>query len=231
MLVYVDLEHDRLQNEPELWEKSLARRLKHKYRLEELSGEPCLIVRYYNLNPALLRELAPPVRAVIVSGCYTDFEHYSEESLAGLRAVYREAAWPTLGLCGGHQLLAQTYGADIGPLGPLASGEPDPYAGTYMPGMKQERGFMPVNIRRPHPLFVDLAHQPTFFQSHYWEVKAPPPGFHILAESDLCGVQAIAHADRPLFGVQFHPEEYDEAHLDGRKVLENFLVMVKRTGN
>jgi hypothetical protein len=37
MIVYVGLEHDRLQNEPKRWEKSLARRLKHKYRLEELS--------------------------------------------------------------------------------------------------------------------------------------------------------------------------------------------------
>ncbi len=34
MLVYVDLEHQPLQQQPELWEKSLARRLKHKYRPE-----------------------------------------------------------------------------------------------------------------------------------------------------------------------------------------------------
>jgi GMP synthase (glutamine-hydrolysing) len=229
MIVYVDLEHDRLQDEPELWEKSLARRLKHKYRLEELSGDLCLIVRYYRINPNLLRELN--VTAVIVSGCHSDFEHYSEESLAGLRAVYREAAWPTLGLCGGHQLLAQTYNAEIGPLGSLAPGEPDLYNGAFAPGMKQERGFMPVMLQRSHLLFADLPQQPTFFQSHHWEVKSAPPGFHVLAESDLCRVQAIAHTDRPLFGVQFHPEEYDETHLDGRRVLQNFLALVKRTEN
>ncbi|MCL4298573.1 MAG: gamma-glutamyl-gamma-aminobutyrate hydrolase family protein [Anaerolineae bacterium] len=225
MLVYVDLEHDRLQQQPDLWEKTLARRLKHKYRLEELSGDLCLIVRYNRVKPDLLRELN--ARAVLVSGCSTDFEHYSEESLAGLRAVYREAAQPILGLCAGHQLLAETYGAEIGPLGLLSPGEPDPYHDTSWPGMKQEHGFMPVTLRRQtHPLFNNLAQRSAFFQAHYWEVKAPPPGFLVLAESDLCRVQAIAHTDRPLFGVQFHPEEYDQAHPDGRRLLENFLRMV-----
>lgn len=225
MIVYVDLEHDRLQQQPEEWEKSLARRLKHKYRFEEISGDLCLLVRYNRVNPDLLRELK--VRAVIVSGCFTDFEHYSEESLTGLRAIYHEAAWPTLGLCAGHQLMAQAYGAEIGPLGPLSPGEPDPYAGAYVPGVKQERGFMPIRIlQSPHPLLAGLQPQPILFQAHYWEVKAPPAGFQVLAESDLSPVQAIAHRDRPLFGVQFHAEEYDEAHLDGRRVLENFFGII-----
>jgi GMP synthase-like glutamine amidotransferase len=234
MIAYVDLEHDRLQQQPELWEKSLARRLKHKYRLEELSGGLCLIMRYHRVSPALLRQLN--IRAVVVSGCHTDFEHYPEESLAGLRAVFREAAQPILGLCGGMQLLAQAYGAEIGPLGPLAPGlhlRPGKRQKTLLQqaeafgvGMKQERGFMSVQVDTSHRLFEDLSPQSTFFQAHYWEVKAPPPAFHVLAKSDLCGVQALAHANLPLFGVQFHPEEYDEAHPDGRKVLENFLKLI-----
>ncbi|MFN8457325.1 MAG: hypothetical protein U0401_22155 [Anaerolineae bacterium] len=126
MLIYIDLEHDRLQQQPELWEKSLARRLKVKYRLEELSGQPCLIVRYYRVNPALLHELN--VRAVVVSGCHTDFEHYSDDSLAGLRAIYLEAAQPLLGFCAGMQLLAQAYGAELGPLGRCRSSSRTPTA-------------------------------------------------------------------------------------------------------
>lgn len=226
MIVYVDVEHVRLQQQPDLWEKSLARRLKTKYRLEELSGDACLIVRYDRLSLDLLQELN--VKAVFVSGCHTDFEHYSEESLAGLRAVYRAAAQPLLGFCAGMQLLAQAYNAEIGPLGSLGPGEPDPYEGAYLPGVKQERGFMPVTVQNPEPLFKGLAQQPTFFQDHYWEVKAASPSFRVLAESDLCRVQAIAHRDRPLFGVQFHAEEYDEAHPDGQRVIENFLAMVNR---
>jgi GMP synthase (glutamine-hydrolysing) len=92
--------------------------------------------------------------------------------------------------------------------------------------MKQERGFMPVTVRQPQPLFADLPQQPVFFQAHYWEVKSAPAGFHVLAESTLCPVQAMAHTDLPLFGVQFHPEEYDEAHPHGRNILENFFKIV-----
>jgi GMP synthase-like glutamine amidotransferase len=223
MIVYVDLEHDHLQHDPAAWEKWLARRRKSQQRLEEISGHACLIVRYYDVNPTLLRDLQ--ARAVLVSGCYSEFEHYDEKSLAGLRAVYQAAAWPLLGFCAGHQLLAQAYGAELGPLGPLPPGAPDPYAGHYghVPGMKQERGFMPVRVCAAHPLFAGLDERPVVFQAHYWEVKAVPAGFHRLAESELCSIQAIGHGERPLFGLQFHPEEYDEAHPAGRQVLENFF--------
>jgi GMP synthase (glutamine-hydrolysing) len=125
------------------------------------------------------------------------------------------------------QLMAEAYGAEIGPLGPLGPGEVAPANGAIVQGMKQERGFLPVRPTAEHGLLHNLPEQPVFFQSHYWEVKAPPQGFQVLAESDLCQVQAIAHRDRPLFGVQFHPEEYDDTHLDGRQLLGNFLKMVR----
>ncbi|MGH2521696.1 MAG: hypothetical protein ACRDH2_04245, partial [Anaerolineales bacterium] len=68
MIVYVDLEHDSLRlMDPEHWEQVLARRLTAKYRFEEISGEPCLLVRYHRVSPALLREVN--ARAVLVSGC------------------------------------------------------------------------------------------------------------------------------------------------------------------
>jgi GMP synthase (glutamine-hydrolysing) len=223
MIVYVDLEHDRLQNKPELWQESLARRLQIKYRLEDISGDRCLIVRYLHLSPALLYRLN--VQAVAISGCHTDFEHYNEESLAGLRVVYREAAWPILGFCAGHQLMAQAYGAEIGPMGPLPPDTPSPHNGSHRPGMQEERGVMPVRVHTSHPLIDNLPQQPTFFQSHYWEVKSLPTGFETLAASDLSPIQAIAHAELPIFGVQFHAEQYDEAHPDGRQILENFFTL------
>jgi len=230
MIVYVDLEHDRLRQSPVQWEQSLARRLKHKYRFEDISGEPCLIVRYHRISPALLHELK--ARAVLVSGCSTDFEHYHENDLAGLRAVFREAAWPTLGFCGGHQLLAQTYGARIDAMGPASTAptrdgpNPFPEAG-YTPGLKEEHGFMPVRVLAPHGLVEGLGAQPVVYESHYWEVKSPPDGFRVYAESGLCAIQIMAPLGeaQPLFGTQFHPEEYDEAHPDGRRLLVNFFRM------
>jgi GMP synthase-like glutamine amidotransferase len=219
MIVYVDLEHDRLRQDPARWEASLASRLKVKYRLEDISGEPCLIVRYHRVSPALLHAVA--ARAVLVSGCYTDFEHYAGADLAGLRAVYEAADWPTLGFCGGAQLIAQAYGAELGPLGPLEPG--GPVENAFGSGMKQEHGFLPVAVQAPHPWLAGLGQAPEVFQDHYWEIKAAPAGFRVLAASEVCGVQALAHERLPLFGTQFHPELYDDAHPAGRDLIKNFF--------
>ncbi len=223
MIVYVDLENDRLRRYPELWKESLASRLKHKYRFEELTGDLCLIVRYHRISPALLRDLG--ARAVLVSGCHIDFEHYAESDLAGLRAVYREAAWPTLGFCAGMQLMAQAHGASLDALDPEPEiPAPRPYPeSNYRTGMRDERGFLPVRLTQSHPLIAGLPAQPVVFQAHYWEVKTVPAGFQVLAESDVCQRQILVHTQQPLFGTQFHPEEYDDTHPDGRQLIENFF--------
>jgi GMP synthase (glutamine-hydrolysing) len=158
---------------------------------------------------------------VLVSGCSTDFEHYTEADLAGLREVYRAADWPTLGFCGGAQLMAQTYGAELGPLGPLEPG--GRIENDWGDGMKKEQGFMPVTLLAPHPWLDGLGPAPEVFQAHYWEIKGAPAGFRVLAASKLCGVQALAHERLPLFGTQFHPEAYDDAHPAGRDLLQNFF--------
>ena len=213
MIIYVDLEHARYQNDPTTGQESLALQLRNKYRVEAIAGESCLVVRYEKVSPALIRELK--ATAVLVSGCATDFAQYDEADLAGLRAIYKEATQPILGFCGGHQLMAQAYGAQIGSIG--------------MDGDAQiwEKGFMAVQPLAPHPLFANLPEELMIYQEHYWEVKALPAGFVPLAKSDVCGIQAMAHARLPLFGVQFHPEEYDASHVDGRQLLINFFDIVK----
>lgn len=224
MIVFVDLEHDRLQlDHPHLVEGSAANRLKIKYRLEDISGEPCLIMRYHQVTPERLRALN--IRALVVSGNTTEFEHYPEETLAGLRAALRESAWPTLAFCGGSHILAQTYGSAVGPIGQLAPGqsEPDSPASKLAPGMIQERGFTPIRIIERHPFFDGLGETPVFLESHYWETKAVPAGFKLYASTDLCAVQMFGHAAKPIYATQFHPEAWDEAHPDGRKFLENFF--------
>jgi len=233
MLVYVDLEHESLQHDSVRWESGLARRLKAKYRFEDMTHDHCLIVRYPQISPAVLQELE--ARAVVVSGCDSEFESYSDESLSGLRAVYHAADWPILGLCGGMQLMAQAYGAPIGAMGPVESGPtaegPNPFPEVgYRPGLKEEHGFKPVRVLAPHGLFEGLGGQPVVYESHYWEVQACPAAFRVCAASDLCPIQVMAHESKPLFGTQFHPEAYDETHPDGRRLLVNFFRMAGLAG-
>ena len=221
MIVYVDIEHPSLYESP-IGTELMANRLKIQYRLEDLSGEPCLTMRYQHVTPGRLRELK--VKAILLSGSAATIDLYDERDLTGLRAVLCEAAWPTLGFCGGHQLIGQTFGREIAPMGPLLTGMPDPYPEwDYGRGMKRERGFMPVRVIAPHPLFDDLGDVPVMFESHFWEVRGVPEGFRLHASTEMCPVQMFAHPTKPLFATQFHPEQWDDAHPDGKRFLQNFF--------
>ena len=235
MIVYIELEHFRLRHQSaKLGHRFETRQLQIKHRLEEISNEPCLIVHYTLISPALIHNAG--AKAVIISGHNTAYEYYPEETLAGLRAVYREAAWPILGFCAGFQRMAQTYGGQIAPMGsllvpdlPPPTADVDLSSTSFEQDTQQERGFTPVRILQEHPLLADVGQEAVFFQMHAWEVKSIPEEFEVLAESSVCGIQAIAHKSAPLFGTQFHPEQYDTVHPDGRRVLENFFKIAKIT--
>lgn len=152
---------------------------------------------------------------IILSGQSHPWEKYSPESLAGVFSVIREAHQPILGVCGGHQQMALAFGAPVALMGRLEPGEG--YAGA-----KRERGFFKVQTNT-QGIFRDLPEEITVWHSHFDEVKSLPQGFVATAANETCPIQAMAHQDRPLFGVQFHPELFDGAHPDGRRVLENFL--------
>lgn len=221
MIIYVDIEHPSLYAGPK-GQELMAARLRVKYRLEDLSGEPCLIVRYPHATPQLLRELN--VKAVLISGSAATIDLYDEKDLTGLRQIMSDAAQPTLGFCGGQQLMGQTFGAELAPMGRLPDGAPDPYPDwNYGQGMRRERGFTPIHLTGPHPLFEGLGPTPVMFEAHFWEIKSTPPGFKLYATTAMCPVQMFAHESKPLYATQFHPEHWDDEHPDGRKFLENFF--------
>jgi GMP synthase (glutamine-hydrolysing) len=58
------------------------------------------------------------------------------------------------------------------------------------------------------PLLRGLPENFISYQSHYEEVEQQPPGTELLASSDRCQIQAYQVKDKPIFGIQFHPE-YD----------------------
>lgn len=221
MIVYVDIEHIRVKEDQAKWDKHLTETLDVKYRLEEISGDHCLIVRYDKLSPELLHALN--VRAVLVSGNLTEFQHYQEEDLAGLRAVFREAARPTVGFCGGAQMMAETFGSHAAAIDESAQG--DLSDGAWKEH-SHEFGFMQVRQTTPHPLFEGLGDEMTFLEMHYWEIKSLPEGFEAFAETDITPIQFMAHKSLPLFGTQFHPEFFDDDHPDGRTFLENFFKLL-----
>jgi GMP synthase (glutamine-hydrolysing) len=112
---------------------------------------------------------------------------------------------PILGLCYGHQLLSHVMGGEVRNLG----------RGEY--GKTELR----LDPEETTPLLEGLPPRTTVWMSHGDTVLDPPPGFRIVARTDLCPVAAMAHERRPLFGLQFHPEVTDT--LEGRRILANFV--------
>jgi len=92
-------------------------------------------------------------------------------------------------------------------------------------GAFRERGFCEVKVdsQTVAEIFSGLPETITVWESHCDEVKSLPPDFVCTATNQVSDIQAMQHTSLPLFGVQFHPELFDEEHPHGRTILENFL--------
>jgi len=147
---------------------------------------------------ALLED--PPDRVVVSPGPCTP-----NEAGISLEAVRRfpEAGIATLGVCLGHQSLAQAFGAKVIRHEPVHGKttviEHD--GRTIFAGVRA-----PLTVGRYHSLIVDADSIPDEL-----EVSATGGGV----------VMGLRHRELPAEGVQFHPESVltDE----GKRILDNFL--------
>jgi GMP synthase (glutamine-hydrolysing) len=118
-----------------------------------------------------------------------------------------ELGVPILGLCYGMQLMVQLGG------------------GTVVPADRREYGRAMLRIAGGM-LFeaFDVGEETPVWMSHGDHVDAAPDGYRVVASSMNSPVSAIEHVDRPLFGVQFHPEV---AHTPrGGEIINAFLFSV-----
>ena len=117
---------------------------------------------------------------------------------------------PTLGVCLGHQVIAECFEAKV-----VQSGEPvhGKVSKIFYNKSKLFEGINnPFNATRYHSLIVDE--------------KTVKPNLLITAKTQHNVIMAIEHKTLPFFGVQFHPESIatDNGHL----LLKNFLKSAKK---
>jgi GMP synthase (glutamine-hydrolysing) len=172
-----------------------------------------LVERFHDVSLQRVAKLAPT--HIILSGQSHPWDAYAPQSLAGVVDVIKNAGQPVLGVCGGHQQIALAYGATVDVMKRLGPG-------TGYDNCLRERGFFEVEADA-NGLFQGLPRRMTFWHSHFDEVKQLPDGFKATAWNATCPIQAMEHSTRSVYGVQFHPELFDEEHPDGRRVVENFL--------
>jgi GMP synthase-like glutamine amidotransferase len=109
---------------------------------------------------------------------------------AAIRRWVAELDRPYLGICLGHQLLADALGGEVGLM------------------RAAEVGIEPVQLTpagEADPLFHNIGARIETLQWHGAEVKRLPTGAIVLASSDTCTNQAI-RVGRHAYGLQFHIE-------------------------
>lgn len=161
----------------------------------------CEIVPF-NKMPTLTAE----IKGVILSG-----SPFSVLQPDALRLDLNEIAGkrPLLGICYGAQLLADSYGGEVGQ------------------SSKREYGkaFL-QQISENDPFFVAVERRSQVWMSHSDSILQLPPGFELLAETESIPVAAFRSTtgsfEEPVYGIQFHPEVYHT--VEGFQILKNFVL-------
>lgn len=224
MIVFVDYEH--ADGRETAWgEKLLAARTWITYRLEDLSGRPCHLVRYDHVDADLLERLG--AEALFISGNGTDPSRYDPAALAPLHAIIQDASLPIFGLCGGFQCIAQALGVELNPI-TVDEHTPSellrPFGVDADGNEKQgEAGYHAVTLEADHPMLDGIGPAPVFRHAHYLQVPVLPDGFATLASTAVTPIQMAVSDKRRVVGTQFHPEYYTDEHPAGQQMIENFL--------
>jgi anthranilate synthase component 2 len=114
---------------------------------------------------------------------------------------------PMLGVCLGHQAIAEVFG---GTLSNLA---------TVFHGVSSS-----MKVIEDDPIFDGLPKTFDVGRYHSWVVNKPlPKGFILLAEEENGQVMAFKHDTYPIYGVQFHPESILTPN--GKQILQNWLAL------
>jgi anthranilate synthase component 2 len=118
---------------------------------------------------------------------------------------------PTLGVCLGHQAIAEAFGGKVVAAPKLMHGKT---SSIVHRGESLFRGIpSPLQVMRYHSLIVERESLPDTLQVIAW------------SEDDNSEIHAVRHREHPVWGVQFHPESIMTDH--GKDMLRNFLSLAR----
>ena len=183
----------------------------------DFGGQYCHLIARRIRNFGVLTEIVPSdvkakqlskekkLKGVVLSG--------------GARSVYDKNApkfdkdilnlgIPVLGICYGHQLIAQLLG------------------GKVISGKSGEYGLMRLNINKQSELLNKLGKTKKVWMNHRDVVVKLPNGFVAIANTEHSKNAAYENKKQKIFGVQFHPEV---SHTEGgEQILKNFAINICR---
>ena len=120
-----------------------------------------------------------------------------------LVAVAAEKEIPLFGVCLGHQSIGQAFGAKIIKTHPM-HGKVSPVMHNNLSVFKDLPS--PLNVTRYHSLII--------------EKETCPDVFEITSKTDDGIIMGVMHKEKPIHGVQFHPESLETEY--GHAMIKNF---------
>ena len=238
------------------WNGSLAGKLRFENKVSALACNNIAqnvnrLVLNHKTMTVHLSEVSQAVRdfrpdAIVMSGTYSDFDYYNPAHMAAFKEFIHSTKIPVLAICGSHQLVGQSFGAQLKTLDELELNEK---RGDRV--LEYQYRFVKI-VDRDDPIFDGIDDQIRgiwqdyttqddilrVWQNHGVQVMGVPAGFKLLATSYLCKNQMmVKRTDGQLiYCVQFHLEksfedwsknptrwEHPNESRDGRILFENFL--------
>jgi para-aminobenzoate synthetase len=171
----------------------------------KITGAPPVVIRNNELTWEQLQELAPD--NIILSPGPGRPEN--ERDFGICRRILLESTVPVFGVCLGLQGMGHVFGGSV-------VHAPEPMHGRTS-----------VVHHDGSNLFTGIPRQFEAVRYHSLTVAQPvPDSLRLIAWTDDKVVMGLAHRERPLWGVQFHPESIGTEH--GEQLLRNFLEMAPR---
>ncbi|KXI24040.1 aminodeoxychorismate/anthranilate synthase component II [Photobacterium sanguinicancri] len=167
-------------------------------------GAEVKVVRNDDIDIAGIAALAPSHLVISPGPCTPDDAGVSLDAIRHFAGQL-----PILGVCLGHQSIAQVFGGDVVRARQVMHGKTSPVIHTNRSVFEGLNN--PLTVTRYHSLVVKADTLPACFEITAWTER----------DGEFDEIMGIAHKTLPIEGVQFHPESILTEQ--GHQLLANFL--------
>ena len=158
-----------------------------KIGIFDFGGQYCHLIarriRDLGVYSEIIYEPSEEYKGFILSGSPGDV--YDEESPKLPNNFFQNVNIPVLGICYGHQMIAQAFG------------------GKVERGKEREYGKKKAKINTSSEIFKGLKREEQVWMSHFDQVTKLPDDFENIGETDICINAAYQNISKNIFGVQF----------------------------
>jgi GMP synthase (glutamine-hydrolysing) len=159
----------------------------------------------FNVSLETIRRLDP--EGIILSGGPASvYDADAPQPNADVLELLKTGTPPVLGICYGMGVLSQAFGGEVAR------------------AARKEFGPADIRVLRMDPLFALGGRSTRVWMSHGDQMATLPRELETLASSENSPHAAFRHRERPIYGVQFHPEVTHT--VDGREILRSFVQRV-----